>query len=210
MKSPTPNNQGGFSVAEMLIATTMASALFAAILTTTISLQKSFRAADSYFATHMQQVRIIDYLTRDVKRGLAVKTSFDKQSVTVTLPNYVINEGDPEAIANPALIGSPRKPTIQRTANGPQVNYGTGMSTITYHVNGVSILRTENGVVTTIASSTDQLIAKTTEYELALTNTKYTQTAVTFLPLFSSGQNTYSRSGTTVCATSYLRNRRRA
>jgi hypothetical protein len=210
MKSPTPNNQGGFSVAEMLIATSMASVLFAAILTTTISLQKSFRAADSYFATHMQQVRIIDYLTRDVKRGLDVKTSFEKQSVTVTLPNYIIKEGDAEAVANPALIGSPRTPTIQRTAAGPQVNYGTTTSTVVYNVNGISILRTENGAVTTIASSTDQLIAKTTVYELELTNTQYTKTAVTFLPLFSSGENTYSRSGTTVCATSYLRNRRRA
>ena len=210
MKSPTPNNQGGFSVAEMLIATTMASMLFAAILTTTISLQKSFRAADSYFATHMQQIRIIDYLTRDVKRGVAVETSFDKQSVTVTLPNYIIKEGDPEAVANPALIGSPRTPTIQRTTGGLQVNYGNATSTIKYNVDGISILRTENGVVTTIASSTDQLIAQTTSYELALTNTQYTKTAITFLPLFSSGSNTYSRSGTTVCATSYLRNRRRA
>jgi hypothetical protein len=208
MKSPTPDNQGGFSVAEMLIATSMAAVLFAAILTTTISLQKSFRAVDSYFATHMQQIRIIDYLTRDVKRGLAVSTSFNKQAVTVTVPNYIIKAGDPEAVANPASIGSPRSPSIVRTPGGMQVNYGTSTSSVVYNVAGTSILRTENNVVTTIASSTDQLIPETTNIELA--NTQYTNTSVTFLPLFTSGGQAYSRSGTTVCATSYLRNRRRA
>ena len=208
MKSPTPDKQGGFSVAEMLIATSLASVLFAAILTTTVSLQKSFRAADSYFGTHMQQVRIIDYLSRDVKRGLIVTTSFNKQSVTVTVPNYIIKEGDPEAIANSAPVGSVRRPTITRSSGGMQVNYGTTTSSVTYTVAGTSILRSENSVVTTIASSTDQLIPETTNVEL--TNTQYTNTSVTFRPLFSSGENNYSRTATTVCSTSYLRNRRRA
>jgi hypothetical protein len=156
----------------------------------------------------MQQIRIIDYLSRDVRRGLFVSTSFNKQAVTVIVPNYIINQGDPEAIANPALIGSPRTPSVQRTAGGMQVNYGTSTSRVVYNVSGTSILRTENNVVTTIASSTDRLIPETTNVEL--TNTQYTNTTVTFLPLFRSAESDYSRSGTTVCATSYLRNRRRA
>jgi prepilin-type N-terminal cleavage/methylation domain-containing protein len=213
MKSPTPKNHAGFSLPEMFIALSIASVLFAAIVTTSVSLQRSFHAVDSYFATHIQQVRIMDYLGRDVKRGLNVTTSVDRQSVTVKMPKYLIKEGDAEALANPALIGTARTPTIIRTQNGPQVHYGTSVSTVVYAIKGLSILRTEDGEVTTIASSTDQLIAKTTNVELA--NTQYTNTTVTFRPLFTkiqpgvtADQDT-ARLGTTVCATAYLRNRRR-
>jgi hypothetical protein len=204
----TKQNIGGFSAAEMLISTSIATLLLAAIITTSVSLQRSFRAVDEYFATHIQQVRIIDYLSRDVKRGLTVTTSIDKQSVAVTIPTYIIAEGDAEALANPALIGTARTPTISRTPSGWQVNYGTTLTNVVYEVNGLSILRSENGVVTTIASSTDQLVPITTNVELA--NTRFTSTTVTFLPLFAAAPSDASRYGTTVCATSFLRNRRRA
>ena len=213
MKSPTLKYRAGFSLPEMLIATSITAVVIAAIVTTSISLQRSFHAVDSYFATHIQQVRIMDYLGRDVKRGLNVTTSVDRQSVTVKMPKYLIKEGDAEALANPALIGTARTPTIIRTQDGPQVHYGTSVSTVVYAIQGLSILRTEDGEVTTIASSTDQLISKTTNVELA--NTQYTNTTVTFRPLFTKVQpgvdadQDVARLGTTVCATAYLRNRRR-
>jgi hypothetical protein len=87
------------------------------------------------------------------------------------------------------------------------VNYGNSTSTVVYSINGTSILRTENGTVTTIASSTDQLVPLTTDIELA--NTEYTKTSITFQPIFTSGGSVASRSGTTVFSTAYLRNKRR-
>jgi len=42
----------------------------------------------------MQQVRIVDYLSRDVNRGLSVTTSVDLQTLTVDVPNYIIQAGD--------------------------------------------------------------------------------------------------------------------
>ena len=155
----------------------------------------------------MQQIRIIDYLNRDVKRGLAVTTSVDLQSVTITLPSYLIQAGDPEAIANPSLVGTARTPTISNTSSGPQVNYGASTSTIIYSISGMSILRTENGTVTMVASSTDQLVPQTTDVELA--NTEYARTSVTFLPIFTSGNLAAERNGTTLFSTAYLRNKRR-
>ena len=196
-----------FTLPEMSIALAAGSVIFGATLTSSTSLQKSFNALDNYFGTHMQQIRIIDYLSRDVKRGLIVTTSADLQTVTVTVPNYIIQAGDPEAIINPALIGTPRTPTMAYTPSGWQVNYGTATSTVTYSINGMSILRTENGTVTTIASSTDQLVPLTTDVELA--NTEYTKTSITFQPIFTSGGAPASRSGTTVYSTAYLRNKRR-
>jgi prepilin-type N-terminal cleavage/methylation domain-containing protein len=207
MRPPSHFRINGFTLAEMMIALAVSAVVLGVTLTSSSSLQKSFNAIDSYFATHMQQIRIVDYLSRDVKRGLVVTTSADLQTVTITVPNYLVQAGDPEAIANPALVGCPRTPTITNTPSGPQVNYGAVTSTIVYSINGLSILRTENGIVTTIASSTDQLVPQTTDVELA--NTEYTKTSITFQPIFTSGGSVAQRSGTTVYSTAYLRNKRR-
>jgi prepilin-type N-terminal cleavage/methylation domain len=173
-----------FTLPEMSVALAASSVVLGATLTSSTSLQKSFNAVDNYFGTHMQQIRIVDYLSRDVKRGLIVTTSADLQTVTVTVPNYVIQAGDPEAVANPALVGTPRTPTMVYTPSGWQVNYGNATSTVVYSISGSQILRTENGAVTTIASSTDELVPKTTDVELA--NTEYTKTTITFQPIFTS------------------------
>ena len=90
------------------------------------------------------------------------------------------------------------------------INYGATngatTSTVEYKVNGSSIERWENmgagAVKTTIASSTDNLIPKTIDIELA--NTEYTTTAITFKPI-----SVADRNGTIVYSTAYLRNRRR-
>jgi hypothetical protein len=61
--------------------------------------------------------------------------------------------------------------------------------------------------VTTIAASTDQLVPQTTDVEL--TNTEYSNTSVTFKPIFTIAGNSAEQTGTSVYATAYLRNRRR-
>lgn len=206
-----------FTLPEMMLALATGSVAMGATFTSSGSLHKSFNAIDRYFGTHMQQVRIVDYLSRDVKRGLIVTTFAplnqppDLQTVTITIPNYIIQPGDPEAVSNPALVGTPRTPTMAYTPSGWQVNYGTTTSTVVYSISGLSILRTENGVVTTVASSTDRLVPDTTDVELA--NTEYTKTSISFQPIFTSGgsqaSQDASRAGTTVFSTSYLRNKRR-
>src|ERR1700730_431073 len=207
MKLSNRRNTHGFTLAELALAIAIGSLVLGAIVTSSIALLKALNAVDNYFATQMQQIRIIDYLNRDVKRGLSVITSADLQSVTITIPNYIIQAGDPEAIANPSLVGRSRTPTISNTPSGPQVNYGSSTTTVVYSISGSSILRTENGAVTTIASSTDQLVPQTTDVEL--TNTEYTNTAVSFLPIFTSGNLPAERTGTTLFSTAYLRNKRR-
>ena len=207
MKIKSSQKVAGFTLSEMLVSISLSSIVLAAAITSGVSLQKSFSAVDNYFTTHMQQIRIIDYLNRDVKRGLIVTTSVDLQSVTMSLPNYIVQSSDAEGIANPSLIGTPRTPTISYTSSGWQVNYSPSNSTVVYSISGTSILRTENGVVTTIASSTDQLVPSTTDVELA--NTEYAKTSVTFSPIFTSNGSVASRTGTSLYATAYLRNKRR-
>ena len=212
MKLTHHSHQSGFTLAEILTAMAIAVVIFAAIITASLAMQKSFNAVDHYFATHIQQVRIIDYLNRDVKRALICTTSANQQTVTLTIPKYVVQSTDQDGQSNPSLIGTMRTPTISPTSSY-QVNYnyvGTttpATSTIVYSINGASILRTEDGVVTTIASSTDQLIPTTTDVDLA--NTEKATMAVTFHPIFTSGNVADERTGTTVFSLAYLRNKRR-
>src|SRR5437660_11616052 len=136
MKLKTSQSIAGFTLSEMLVSLSLSSIVLAATITAGVSLQKSFTAVDNYFTTHMQQIRIIDYLSRDVKRGLIVTTSVDLQSVTMNLPNYIIQAGDSEAVANPSLIGTPRTPTISYNSNGWEVDYSPSTTTVVYSING--------------------------------------------------------------------------
>ena len=237
---------------------------------------------DNYFFTNLQQVRIIDYLSRDVKRSYIVHTTVSPQSVTCTIPNYIIRSGDSDwngiaAGTSGSNVDTRRAPIVTYTSNGIAVDYGrwvsdgvttsgsatltsatanftaadvgasltgTGIptttqttiqadtnsttvtmsatatssatgnsvrivpqSTVVYTISGNSILRTENGAVTTIASATDQLVPSNTDVEA--TNSEYLTSNVTFLPLFTNGGDPTNAAGRLVFATSYLRNLRR-
>jgi prepilin-type N-terminal cleavage/methylation domain-containing protein len=204
MKLKVPAKIHAFTLTEMMIAIAIGSIILGVTLTSSIALQKSFSAADNYFGAHMQQIRIVDYLARDVRRGFSVTTSLDKQTVTVKIPRYIIQAADSDA--TPSTIGTPRSPTLAISSGDYNINYGTTtnqITTVEYKVSGSSIQRTEDGVVTTIASSTDVLIPETIDIELA--NTEYTTTAITFKPI-----SVADRSGTVVYSTAYLRNRRRS
>src|SRR5437764_5260945 len=135
MKFKNLKKTAGFTLSEMLISVSVSTIVLAAAVASGVSLQKSFSAVDNYFATHMQQVRIVDYLSRDVNRSYSATTSVDLQTVTLNLPNYIIREGDSEAVASPSLIGTPRSPTVAYTSSGLQINYGAATSTVVYSVN---------------------------------------------------------------------------
>src|SRR5437016_10390042 len=153
MKLKHHSHQSGFTLAEIWTAMAIAVVIFAAIMTASLAMQKTFNAVDNYFATHIQQIRIIDYLNRDVKRALIVTTSADQQTVTLTIPKYVVQSNDQDGQSNPSLIGTMRTPTISPTSSY-QVNYdyvGTttpAASTVVYSLNGASIWRTDYGAVT--------------------------------------------------------------
>jgi type II secretory pathway component PulJ len=192
-----------FTLVEMMVAMATGSAILGVTVTSSIALQRSFNSTDNYLATHTQQIRIVDFLARDVRRGLSVISSVDEQTVQIQIPKYIIQAGDPEAILNPSLIGTPRSPSRAIVSRDYNINYGAAApSFVEYKVNGPSIERWEDGVRTTIASSTDNLLPQTIDTELA--NTEYTTTSITFKPI-----SVADRSGTIVYTTAYLRNRRR-
>lgn len=271
----------GFTLIEMLLALSVGSLMLAAIVAASVCLQKSFVAIDDFFTSHLQQVRIIDYLSRDVKRAYIVTSSTNPQTVTCILPNYLIdNGGNQPTRAKPtlSLVGNKIVANYQATTvnnvtltqnsanvtcpglslisshfsstNVGQSIIGTGipagttiqsvsgcvlgncsqatmsnaasvsttsatvtigsLTNVVYSVVNQTIRRRENGAITNIAATADNLIPATSNIELL--NTEFNQSTVTFLPIFAKGNPGFyndERAGTMVFSLSYLRNRRR-
>ena len=281
MKPARLQNEG-FTLIEMMLAVSIGSLMLAAIVAASICLQRSFSAVDNYFASHLQQVRIIDYLSRDVRRSFIVTTSTDLQTVTCIIPNYLVDNGSNQptrATPTLSLVGNKVVANYQATtvnhvtttqgsttvscpglglvsshfstANVGQSVVGTGipagttiqsvsncllgncsqatmsqsatsnhssttltigaLTNVVYSVVNKAIQRRENGGLTNIASSADNLIPVTSDVELL--NTEFTQSTVTFLPTFAKhGDQSFfanERAGTTIFSLTYLRNRRR-
>jgi len=100
----------GFTVTELLVAVAAGAVVLAAVTVASVALQKSFSAADKFLGTQMQQIRIVDYLSRDVRRSYIVTASSDLKTITCIIPNY--------------LNGNARStPTVRTTKNGTVVSY---------------------------------------------------------------------------------------
>ena len=263
MKPKYLHAQSGFTLAEVLIAVSAGAIVLAAVTVGSIALQKSFNATDNFLGTQMQQIRIVDYLSRDVRRSYIVSASSDLKTVTCIIPNYVsgnarstptvtttkngtfVSYPNSRSVADAvttsgsatltsataafssadigasvAGVNIPDGTTIQSVLNSATVTLSApatastsnatvtfGATTVVYSISNNSIVRTENGAVTNIASSTDSLLPQTTDVTLA--NTECTSTSITFQPIFTSGGAAAEQSGTTIFSTTYLRNKRR-
>ena len=273
---PARLHDQGFTLIELMFAVAVGALMMAALVAAAVCLHRSFTAVDNYFASHVQQVRIMDYLSRDVKRSYIVTTSTDLQTVTCIIPNYLVNNGSNQptratptlslvgnkVVANyqastvnnvtitqgstnltcPGLAlvsshfsnsnvgqsvvgtGIPPGTTIESVSSSSQATMSKAASTtnssatvtigaltnVVYSVVNQAIQRKENGGLTNIAASADNLIPATSNVELL--NTEFTQSTVSFLPQFARGSQAFfadERAGTTVFSLTYLRNRRR-
>lgn len=273
---PARLHDQGFTLIELMFAVAVGALMMAALVAAAVCLHRSFTAVDNYFASHVQQVRIMDYLSRDVKRSYIVTTSTNLQTVTCIIPNYLVNNGSNQptratptlslvgnkVVANyqastvnnvtitqgstnltcPGLAlvsshfsnsnvgqsvvgtGIPPGTTIESVSSSSQATMSKAASTtnssatvtigaltnVVYSVVNQAIQRRENGGLTNIAASADNLIPVASDVELL--NTEFTQSTVSFLPQFARGDQTFfanERSGTTIFSLTYLRNRRR-
>jgi prepilin-type N-terminal cleavage/methylation domain-containing protein len=93
MKIAKPSRIDGFTLTEMMVAVALGSLILAAVLTSSVALNRSFAAVDDFFSTHLQQVRIIEYLSRDVKRSTIAEISADAKTIYCWIPKYIIRTG---------------------------------------------------------------------------------------------------------------------
>jgi hypothetical protein len=64
----------GFTMAEMMISMAGSAVIIGALMFTSVGLQRAFRASEVYAAAQADQRRLLDYLTRDLRRAVAIAT----------------------------------------------------------------------------------------------------------------------------------------
>lgn len=180
-----------YTIPDMLVGATVCAVLAGGMFTTISALRKTARASEHHTQSQIQQSRLVDYISRDLRRALKVNvdTYQGNERLNLTIPDYY----DP--------TGGPREPVI----DGGGVVYGTGNVAITYYKSGESVYRTVNGAQTELASGLEKFVIDfTDDGQQAVT------VGVTFVPKFQydSERASASRAGTATFATTLLRNKR--
>jgi Tfp pilus assembly protein PilW len=194
-----------FTVTEVMVASAVSLMIFAAVLTGVITFQRSFSGAIDYSRGTIDQQRVLDYLSRDIRRALTVTVSANSNTLTVTIPDAYASY---DAQGNP--IGSVQDPTFTSTG---VANYGdpTKPITICYYVQNNQLLRQQTigqtGVQSTlvIADSVELLQSSFQDLNCIVNY------AVTFNPKMARSDqgNSLVRQLTTLQGSASVRNLRR-
>ena len=200
----TQRLKGGGTLAEMLVASAVSCYMFACILTGTVVLNRTFAGAMEYCSGTTDEQRAMDYIARDLRRAYTVTVSQSDQTLTVTVPDCY---GAYDSQGNPT--GAMVSPTI---ADGT-INYNdpTKPITICYYISNGQLLRQQTigttGAVNTlvIANSVQDLTSTFADLTCVVTFN------ITFAPSMaaSGSTNSQSQAGTTLSASTSVRNLRR-
>src|SRR5438093_12851264 len=96
-----------------MVGVALGTIVLGAVIAASVSLNRTFAAVDNFFSTHLQQVRIIDYLNRDVKRSNIAEISANAQTIYCWVPKYVVEPADTDATSG--KIKTRRTHTIHNT-----------------------------------------------------------------------------------------------
>ena len=179
----------GFTLVEAMLAMACGSMILAAVLAAGAALQRSFMAVEGYSIAEGDQLRVSDYIAMDCRRATA--TSVLNNVLTLTLPRYYDNSGNP---VTPTFV------------NG-NIQYGSGSVTVSYYTQGTDFIRevSLSGVVTpptktVIASNVDSFSVTPQDLTSSVT------CSITFAPRFMYLPNPGPINATTVFSNTFLRN----
>jgi Tfp pilus assembly protein PilW len=194
-----------FTLTEVMIATAVSCFMFAAVLTATVVLQRSFSGAMNYSKGTTDQQRALDYIARDLRRAWTVTVSQYNQTLTIQIPDYYSSY---DAQGNPS--GAPSTPSISTTG---KLDYGdpTKPVTICYYLNNGQLLRQQT-IEATGSTCTTVVADSVCNLESSFADlTSVVNFTITFAPALSAYDSTNSsaRAGTTLIGTTSVRNARR-
>jgi prepilin-type N-terminal cleavage/methylation domain-containing protein len=180
-------NSAGFTLAEVLIASSLFSIMTAALFALSLSVQKTFRGCSTQMRSQAEQIRILDHMALDLRRAVAVTAAPTR--LLVKIPNYY--DG----------AGKPKDPILR---NG-RVEYDATNSTIdiSYYKQGSAIYRESAGRREMIGSDVE-------DFDINIADVgRSVNVALSFQPRFhfSNSPRGY-REGTSTYTTTLLRNRR--
>lgn len=202
-----------------MMVLSIAGVFLGALVYVATAFQTVFSGEDNYYQSSADQMRVLDYIARDVRNAIGSgvncgSVSNNGQTFTVYLPDYI----------NPTT-NLPRTPAVSPGALKSAINVSYFASVgdsvqVTYAVSGNTITRTQTAVRSGVTTTTSKIIANNVD-SLQLTdattsgNTVFTfgpastcsgavqfvKTTITFLPKYSRGTLATSRAGTTVSQT---------
>ena len=187
------HGRGAYTLLELLVGVTIASAIFAVILTSGVAIYRSSCAADDYSYQTNEQLRAVDFISRDLRCAMSVTISPGGETLSVNLPDAY---GSYDSKGNPT--SAPVDPTIVSAT--PIYGNAAQPVVVTYYVRGGVLLRQQ--IVQSTGQTTQLVIARNVS-DLQLnfvplsTVVKF---SLTFAPRHHQGV-TALRSGTTVAAT---------
>jgi len=194
----------GFTLAEVMIASGVSAFMFAGILTTMVTLQRTCSGTIEFSRGTTDQQRALDYISRDLHRALTVTVSSTSQTLTVTVPDtYTAYDAQ----------GNPTGTIVAPSISGAKVNYGDASKplTICYYLSGNKLLRQQtigatNAVSTMVIADSVELI-QTSFADL----TSVVTYSVTFAPKMTLADygNSQARTATTLTGCTSVRNARR-
>jgi hypothetical protein len=173
------------------------------MLTAIVSLQRSFRATSHHAKSQIEQSRLVNYIARDLRRALRVEvdTFEGAKRITMKVPDYYT--------LDPSGRSVPRDPVIR---NGG-IDYGdpTAPVAISYYKSGSAIYRKVEGGPATGAGTT-VLASDVQDFvpDYSDDGKQIIGVSISFQPKFqlSPAHASSLRAGTTVYATTLLRNKR--
>ena len=194
---------GGFTLAEFLVAIGACTTMLTALVLGAVALQRSYSASDQYAKAQNSQLRVMDYLTRDLRRAsLVYNNTADPSQISVQVPDYYDTY---DAKGNPTLASNPRDPTI---TTGSPVS-GPNPLTITYYrdTTTLSLMRQVKWTADGVAKQSDTVIADGVQnFETSFANYgSIVQATITFQPIFEKNKLAMAREGTTLRAAVTLR-----
>ena len=184
----TPDAQAGFTLVEVMVGLVIGSVALAGMAVSMVSLQRSFSAADYQMTAQNDQLRVLGYLSRDVRTASVVTIQNGGTSVSLTMPP-----------ANPSLLNLNLGPTLTSLQPVCVSLVGqTNATTVSYYLEGGQLIRDASGAQTIVAATVDDL--EFTRQGSFLT------TSVLFTPRFSMNPTTASQQSTRVSNCIYLQN----
>ena len=202
----------GYTLGEMSVALGVSSLIFAALIFAGATLRRSFTAADQYSQATNDQMRAIDYITRDLREAWTITVSADAQTLTITLPDCYNNY---DADGNPT--GNPWDPSDTNlkapTVSGATVNYGdpTKPITVSYYVSNQKIVRQQWWYVAGVQRTASNVIASDVDnFQFHYQDlNSVVNSSITFTPSFHTVFWSGARQATTISASTSVRNVRR-
>ena len=185
----------GLTMTELLMASAVTCVIAAGMALGMSALQHSFVASDHHAKSQLEQARLMDYISRDLRRATSVSVDDYEgaQRITMAIPDYY------------DAAGLPRDPVIA----GSGVTYGNAALPvrISYYKSGRNLFRSVNDRPMVLASEVQDFVPSYTD-----NGEQIVGLSVSFVPKFQINQRDVSslRTGTTTYCTTLLRNKRKS